>query len=266
MSRKPVHLAAIAYLCFSGLSSAAPASQTSDVFLLGGQSNMVGIGVFAEVPAPYSEPLPNVTIWDGTAWVSVPDYAKKLPTCGPEVSFAHAIAKLLPGHDIKLIKYGEGGTSLYQKWAPEQGPQYILFMKTADAALANLREAGQKYKVDGMCWLQGESDAQENMGKEYEKNLKAFIENMRTKFATPDMPFVIARVRDIYGHATGEAKIVRDAQDKIGRSVKNATCFNTDDCELQGNGAHYSTVGLIKIGDRFADGYAKIAKRSNYTP
>lgn len=259
-------LAVGASLCLPGPSSAEPENKTTDVFLLGGQSNMAGVGVFAEESAPYSEALPNVMIWDGSAWLSVPEYSKNLPTCGPEVSFAHAIARVLPGREIKLIKYALGGTALYNDWAPTGGEQYIEFMKTAEPALADLQAAGQKYRMAGMLWLQGESDAAENMGQDYEKNLRNFIDHMRVKFGTPDMPFIIARVRAIYGGATGHANLVRDAQDEVGHSMKNVICFDTDDCELLGNGAHYNTVGLNTIGNRFAESYEQILEKSTAAP
>ena len=42
-------------------------------------------------------------------------------------------------------------------------------MATAKAALADLDAAKTKYSVSGMLWVQGESDAKEEMGKDYKK-------------------------------------------------------------------------------------------------
>lgn len=111
---------------------------------------------------------------------------------GPELSFGHAMVKTFPDDDIRLVKYAENGTALYNDWAPPTGAQYIAFLDTVKGALTNLATDKVEFDIAGMLWLQGESDALENKGQDYEKNLLAFIKHMRTKFATPKMPFIIA--------------------------------------------------------------------------
>jgi len=137
-------------------------------------------------------------------------------------------------------------------------------MNTAKAAIADLDAAKVRYEIAGMLWLQGESDAAERKAESYEKNLTAFIAHMRTQFKTPEMPFIIARVLGFYGGKTGQARIVRDAQVKVAKEVKNVACFDTDDCPIVDpvkNKGHYNAVGLIEIGKRFAAGYKEIAAR-----
>jgi hypothetical protein len=53
--------------------SSAPAMAATKVFLLGGQSNMAGYGVNAQLTSPYNAPPSNVKIWDsGTSqWVAI---------------------------------------------------------------------------------------------------------------------------------------------------------------------------------------------------
>ena len=110
-----------------------------------------------------------------------------------------------------------------------------------------------------MLWLQGESDAKANKGDEYKKNLTGFIADMREKFKTPEMPFVIARVKDHIQGRPGEANKVRDAQVKVAESDKNCEWFDTDDCSLF-NPGHYDGPGLIVIGNRFAEKLLKVIK------
>ena len=152
-----------------------------------------------------------------------------------------------------------GGTALYNDWAPTTGGQYKGFMSTARAALANLDASKTEYEIVGMLWLQGESDAHENRAEGYEKNLTAFIEHMREQFKAPEMPFVIARVMNHYGGKTGQAKIVRDAQQKIAETDPHAAWFDTDGLPLNDPG-HYNGEGLIEIGKRFAKAYSEIVK------
>ncbi len=250
-----------AALLFSDAAQGEEAKKTVKIFLLGGQSNMVGSGNCAELKPPYSEPQPKVNFWNRREkkWVplaaGIESGGKRF---GPEVAFGNAIEKVLSDEKVYLVKYAAGGTALYNDWAPTKGGQYVQFMKTAKEALANLDDAGIKYEIVGMLWLQGESDAAEKHAESYEKNLTAFIAHMREQFKTPEMPFIIARVLNHYGGKSGQAKIVRDAQDKIASTDKNVACFATDDCPIVDpvkNRGHYNAAGLVTIGQRFAEGY-----------
>lgn len=180
------------------------------VFLLGGQSNMRGVGDASELKPPYSESLSKVKIWNNTSkeWTAL----QPKGSFGPEISFGHALAKTFSGQDIRLVKHSAGGTALYNAWSPKiKGNQYVQFLNASRAALAELDGAAVNYEIAGMLWLQGESDAKENQGDAYEKNLVDFIAHIRMEFKREKMPFIIARVRNYYGGKTGQAKIVRDA-------------------------------------------------------
>lgn len=229
------------------------------IFLLGGQSNMVGADKAAKLMPPYNKAFPKVRIWDQKTRRWEPLSPKAEERFGPEVSFGHFIAELLPHEDVRLIKYAAGGTALYNDWDPKtKGRQYLSFMNTTKAALSELDASKMNYEIAGMLWLQGESDAHENKAETYEKNLTEFIAHIRTQFKTPTMPFIIARVRNHYGGKTGQARIVRDAQVKVASADKNIGWFDTDDCSMI-NAGHYDAAGLIEIGKRFAEEYKKIA-------
>ena len=186
----------IVSLCVASASASAEGVRPVKIFLLGGQSNMAGQlkEYWADVQSPYKDPFPQIQIWHNkrNQWAPLAPSHR----LGPEISFGHAIAKALPNDEVRLVKYAINGTALYNDWAPTAGPQYIGFMKAAQRALADLEANQVPYEIAGMLWLQGESDAKENMGAEYEKNLSAFIEHMRRQFKTPEMPFIIARVRE----------------------------------------------------------------------
>ncbi len=229
-------------------------SKTTKVFLLGGQSNMVGAGKGTDLKPPYSSPLPKIKIWQPKTKEWVPLSAGT--SFGPEVSFGHAMAKAFPDDDIRLVKYAASGTALYNDWAPTNGPEYRAFMATAKDALADLDASKVEYSVAGMLWLQGESDAEEKQGESYEKNLTAFIAHIRSIFNTPEMPFIIARVRDHYGKGA-QANMVRDAQESLAKTIKSVFWFDTDDCTML-NAGHYDSAGLIVIGNRFAESYGKM--------
>ena len=238
------------------LESASTPNKKVKVFLLGGQSNMMGIGSISKLKPPYNETSKLFRVFHKGQWQFFkPGLLNQKKRFGPEVSFGHSVAQAYPDVDIRLVKYAQGGTNLYQQWSPQlKGKQYKRFMEHARAALADLDKNGIKYEVAAMLWLQGEADANKGKGDLYEKNLTQFIKHMRTEFKTPEMPFILARIRDYYGKETGHNKFVRDAQGKVADTMKNVTCFDTDDCSMKNKG-HYDADGYIEIGKRFTKAY-----------
>ena len=225
---------------------------------------MVGEGGnAADLKAPYNVPFPEIKIWQAKTnqWSALAPASQ----FGPELSFGHAMAKAFPNDDIRLVKYAANGTALYNDWAPTTGAQYVAFMDTVKGALADLDAGNVKYDIAGMLWLQGESDAKEYKGKDYKNNLLAFIEHIRAKFKTPEMPFIIARVRDFYGKGA-QAGMVRDAQESVAQSTKYVAWFDTDDCGQLIKGGHYGSAGLIEIGNRFASQYVAMVGKTKKTP
>jgi hypothetical protein len=243
------------YTCISlMLSIMVPCHAINRVFLLGGQSNMVGQGINAELLPPYSEVQNDVNYWSG-AWGSLsPGFGNHSHEFGSEVAFGRAIKDTLPDDAIYLVKYSVNGTALYNDWKPATGAQYIGFMNTVNAALTALGNAGINYEISGMLWMQGESDALEGEAASYETNLVNFISDMRTQLNTPAMPFIIARVRAYYGGGgtpPTQADIVRGAQVTVAESTPYVSWFDTDAYQMV-NAGHYGTQGQIDLGNHFA--------------
>lgn len=240
----------VALICVLSLVlvSAVGAKEPVKVYLLGGQSNMVGSGKPAELSGVHAKPQDDVKFWKGNAWGALAPGNRNF---GPEIGFGRAMKDALPKEEIYLVKYAAGGTALYNDWSPSGGGQYKQFMKTARAAIANLEKEKVDYVICGMLWMQGESDAAENKAETYDKNMRDFITHMREQFKAPEMPFVIARVRNHYGGASGQAKIVRDAQQKIAEDTEGVEWFDTDDYPMV-NAGHYNGEGLVIMGKAFA--------------
>jgi hypothetical protein len=231
-----------------------PCHAVNRVFLLGGQSNMVGQGINAELVSPYNTAQTDINYWNG-AWIPLaPGFGNFSSEFGPEVAFGRAIKDALPNDTIYLVKYAVNGTALYDDWSPANGPQYIGFMNTVNSALANLETNGINYEISGMLWMQGESDALEGQAASYETNLTNFISVMRTEFNTLEMPFIIARVRDYYGGGGApptQADIVRTAQVTVAEASSYVSWFDTDAYQMVNLG-HYGTQGQLDMGNDFA--------------
>ena len=236
------------------ISSVAEVSAKARVFLLAGQSNMSGAGLYDQLKKSEKEPPERVQIWHQGKWQPIgPGVSANKGRIGPELAFGRAMRKAYPEDDIYLIKTAAGGTSMHKHWTPEngRGPMLNRFRKNAEAALKNLDKSRVKYSIDAMLWMQGESDADQGKGAEYEDSLKTFIKQMRREFKVRDMPFIMGRILPTFDKPKGHGPMVRAAQEKTAKELKNVACFDTDKFERINKG-HYNHDGQIQLGNAFA--------------
>ena len=264
-----------------------PALAATKVFLLAGQSNMAGLGGYEgddpycpgvpadqPCPSPYDQPQ-LVKFWSdqtGGQWVNLqPGYGFHWnsgdETFGPEVSFGYAIHAAFPQDNIYLIKYAANDTNLAVDWNPNgSGSQYNVFKGIVAGAMANLNSRGLNPQYAGMIWMQGESDCYANNpdadadSAAYAANLLNFIGNVRSDFASPDLPFVLGRITTYWGTPANNA-LVRTAQETVPGQVGDASWIDTDDLEWAYPG-HYGTEGQIELGTRFANQFIQTPEPS----
>lgn len=237
-----------------GVCGGAPSYSETLVYLLGGQSNMYGVAPTADLTPPLSKPQSDVRYWSN-GWVDLRPGLVNPSFFGPEVSFGRAMADAKPDDAIYLIKYAAGGTNLAQQWAPPNGPQYTNFKNTVDTALMNLGQSGIDYRIAGMLWMQGESDAlNSEFAAAYETNLTNFIGRVRSDVRVPDLPFVMGRVLTYFDTTPpGGAATVRVAQQAVAEQGEDAYWFSTDDLGVGApDPGHYTAQGQIDMGNRFA--------------
>ena len=123
-----------------------------------------------------------------------------------------------------------------------------------------------------MMWQQGEADARwdapATAGEDYGLNLAHLINNVRTRFKQPDMPFVYGAVLPRPGGRFTGRDLVRKGQRDVaegsGASVamSGALLVDTDALQLRsdepGAGApkdvvHFGTQGQLELGKLFAE-------------
>ena len=178
--------------------SHADENETFRLFFLGGQSNMEGHGLNAELPDPLNVVNERVWIfhgnptadenrsgrlgrWDnlqpgnGAGFTSDGVSNSRSHKFGPELSFGNRISALYPGEKIALIKYARGGSSIDSLAAREYGSwemdysgetginQFDHFLRTVNGALETRDIDGDGIEDNlfpsGIIWMQGESDA-----------------------------------------------------------------------------------------------------------
>jgi hypothetical protein len=233
-------------------------SDPHKVFLLAGQSNMVGTGNLMDLPEELKAEQPMVMIYTaGTAehgWITLqPGVGASTGSFGPEVTFGRDMSLAFPGETIALIKVAWSGTSLAYDWCPPGaegtlGHCYTEFIDHVWNAL-NTYPGGTETQIMGMCWMQGESDASNIYpASDYEENLTCFINDVRAEFSLPQMPFIIAMIDKT--EVWPEYEIVRQAQVNVAQTLPNIGIFDTD--AYPSDGSHYYSEGLLLMGEDFA--------------
>ena len=185
------------------------------LFLLSGQSNMVGWGNSLELDsvARFGHDR-RLLMFEGGAWRPLKPH--KPPsrsqrerwnltefTFGPEIGFAHALAEAWPNKRIGIVKQAVGGAGV-MAWAPQwseadaditrdarKGSVYRELLGKALAA----RKAGD-VEIRGFLWLQGGKDMRDlRAAGRYAENLERLIAALRRDLGIPDLPFLIGAYR-----------------------------------------------------------------------
>ncbi len=239
--------------------------QPALVYLLGGQSNMVGVGQASSLPPSLRVSQDDVWIyWSGwPAWRGLQpssDYSSGSATyMGPEVSFGRAMADAHPEREVYLIKHAVGGTDLASYWHPGEhdedpaiGDGYAVWLETVRDGLAELDAQGVDTEIAGMIWMQGEADATvESWAAVYEQNLQHFIGRVREDVGVDELPFSMGLI-DCEGYTPWRAQ-VRAAQQAVADASPEVHAFETEDLgNYPYDGCHYQGLGQRVMGERFA--------------
>jgi hypothetical protein len=240
------------------------------VFFLAGQSNMSGCNDVRNIDPSWQVPTnrhmfywddqnPNpgfVSLSPGSSTASCSNVAPEF-FYGPELGFGNVLESLYPDDQILVVKYAVGGTTLYVDWTtptgefPNGGPMWNQLLTTIDDVFLELGTHNYPYSIEAFVWMQGESDADRNyQGNAYNSKLTNFIAGVRSELGEPELPFIIARIRD-----AGQPHVdkVRLAQQVVADADPWACWFDTDDINFLPDGIHYDDLGMIELGTRFAD-------------
>jgi hypothetical protein len=236
-----------------------------DVYLLAGQSNMVGFGQTVSLEPRLRVAQDDVWLyWSGQpVWQGLQPASAYTSTShryfGPEVPMGRALADAHPDRAIYLIKHAVGGTALHDFWYPGEttndpsaGEGYTVWWDTVEAGLAALTADGQEPVVRGMVWMQGESDAiSAETAAAYATNLEHLIARVRADTGVADLPFVTAQIdcRGLCDHRD----VVNAAMVSVAGTDPAVHTFGTEDCgRYPTDGWHYQGPGVRAIGERFA--------------
>ena len=264
----------------------------TELFILSGQSNMVGWGNSLELGSVARFGHDNrLVMYEGGEWQNLKPFKEPAKnqregwsiterTFGPEIGFAHALAEAWPDKKIGIVKQAVGGTGI-MAWAPE--------WNKADADLTNDAAKGSIYKeliekvraakksgnvaIRGFVWLQGGKDMISlKTANRYADNLKALVAAVRRDVGVPDLPVLIGTYRqgDIPDSFDGVdittfkyesdkprpgALTVMKAQTDAPNYIANSKVVILRDLPTHPNNIHANTEGMRKAGQAYAATY-----------
>jgi hypothetical protein len=235
------------------LVSVAPEPPTL-IFLLAGQSNMVGYGNVSLLSGDVRSLPANVSIWQEDEWRPMKAEGK---TFGPEISFAHALAVSLPKERIGIVKYAKGGTAIAE-WSPtDPGSLYGGLMRKYRSA----RAAAPKSRPAAILWMQGEADAkQPDPASLYSGKLRDLVAASRDEVKEANCAFLCGQINpssETFPHVLA----VRVAQADLPKQVRWFGLVSTDGLSKNPDNLHYDTAGQWELGRRYARAYLELQKR-----
>lgn len=209
-------------------------------------------------------------------------------TFGPELAFGRSLADYYAVSNgvststvaIAIIKYAHGGTSLSANWMANgnsstngDGPDYVIFQQVASAGMARLAAAypGAVLELDGMIWVQGESDidAGSSTSTAYGTNLARLINDVRLTFATNQpygagLPFFFSRIsanQTVYSNPADadypNYLLLRAGQTSASTNLSGVFLLDTDAARFStatpwsSPGLHFDTQGQQSLGAAF---------------
>lgn len=247
------------------------------LFILSGQSNMVGQGLSAELSPKQVQPNERILMFEAGKWQPLRPLTH---TFGPEIAFAHAMAKRWPDETIGIVKQAIGGTGVlawHPQWTKEKadltkdGRKGNLWKALTDKVNA-AREASD-CEVSGFVWQQGGKDMSFLVtAKDYLENLSALVKGLRKETGVADLPFVLGTPRsdgipdDISNIDLSDVKVpgrpgavlVVKAQWQTQSALSPAKAVPLRGLPKHPANIHYNTEGILKLGELFAAGYFEL--------
>jgi len=243
-----------------------------ELFVLAGQSNMLGYGGNAK-HYPSSQSRQDDQI--GFYWVAPGISSSKgqwtklqaqggifaLGHFGIEVAFARGLIQ--NGLRPFIFKYSLGSTSLANDWlGPGEHGMYDEMVAELRKAIALQQSAGNKVTIKSLIWIQGESDAEtKEMAGKYRSRLKQLIHDFRMNVANnPKLPVVLG-VDEQHPWVKNHPVVV-ESQKQIAAS---------DSCEVftsmiglpKMDASHLTPQGLEQHGKLVLEAYLGLRKKCN---
>ncbi len=216
------------------------------VFVLAGQSNMVGRG-FPLGSGEASDP--RLLLWRAGQWQTAsdplgpPDHPKS--GVGPGMTFGLKLLERNPRVRIGLVMCAQGATGIAE-WQPDRA----LY----ERSVARAEATGDR--VAGILFMQGERDAESlvaasGWGAGFRRTFDAFRRDLGAT-----VPLVLAQLGSLPPERAPGQQIVRDQQAALAAELPDVGLVHTLD--LPTDGLHFTVEGYRQLGARLADTWLRL--------
>lgn len=248
------------------------------LFILAGQSNMSGRGELKQLPPGFPahreriKNFSNADVWtEAKEPLDDPQGQKDAcsldltPGVGPGLAFAQRLSELLPAVHVGLIPCARGAVTLDQ-WAPNPRPGTLY-----GSSLRRARLAGQKGRLAGVLFYQGESDAGSlEAAQSWPRRFAALVAAWRRDLGDPGLPVLFCQIGDLaprWRKAPGFRYWEQVRQAQAGVRLPGVAMVATGDLPLMPDGIHLSTQAQLILGRRLAQAtYELLLERGRVQP
>jgi sialate O-acetylesterase len=243
-----------------------------DVWLLGGQSNMQGVGHYCDAEKTHPlvrafymndewavahDPIHNLseavdTVHNGWPGPHKPRRRLHIPTSrcvGPGVSFGRAMLEAT-GVPQGLVACAHGGTTM-KGW--DQKLKKLGSKSLYGAMMRRFKKNGGR--VAGLVWYQGCSDADPVAVKSYRRNMISFVRALRRDTLSPRLPVVMVQIAGVcgtpVGHDASHWNIIQEEQRRLPEFITRLLTVPAIDLSLDDR-IHVSGKDQQRLGRRLA--------------
>jgi hypothetical protein len=235
------------FILFAAFCIALTANAQTDIYIMAGQSNMIGV---QGGQTPTQNPSNLFAMAHDGSWVQARDPLYTGGGVGPGVAFADRLASLT-GNPIGVVPCAVSGSSLSQ-WMPDY-TTYTLY----GCMLNRARIASQFGTIRGLVWYQGEADTMDRNNVElYSARMHVLFQAIRSDLGIPDLPIIFVQLGpDPHNQAYPYWYTIQAWQAAIGRAHPRRIGMVTaaDLHAIPGNPFHLDLQSQIVLGGRIAD-------------
>jgi len=185
-------------------------------------------------------------------------------------SFFPMLVKEFGKGNVIIVKDAWDGQPIlrwYKKWRSAEGYKPNETGDLYDNLMIKVNNAikGRQIKTVTFIWMQGERDAITGQAAVYKESLKGLIDQLRTDMKRQDINFIVGRLSDYLMDHPGWLA-VRRAQVDVAESDPYGTWVDTDTLNGDVNDLHYSIMGYVELGRRFAEKAIALIKNNSRLP
>ncbi|HWB32976.1 MAG TPA: sialate O-acetylesterase [Acidobacteriaceae bacterium] len=234
-----------------------PAREHFHIYLLMGQSNMVGRDIrslASQVDNPRVLALNHDNQWVVAREPITYDTQKPVGQ-GPGIPFANEMLKTGPGITIGLVPCAVGGTPL-SRW-----------VKGADlyeACMVRAKLVAPAGVITGVLWHQGEADTiDKQLADTYQARLTQMFTGLRTDLGRPDLPIVVGQLGPFLdpAHYTYVAT-VRSVLERMPTLLPHLGYADSAGLTDRGDHLHFSADSQKIFGARYAHAMQELVARN----